>query len=133
MQAHLAEALSHFIRDPVVRATPLMRLSVQGQVLRPGFYTMPAEMLVGEALMVAGGPTTSADIEGIHIDRGAQPVLEGDALQEAMRNGLTLDQLNLQAGDQIIVPQHSGGFLSTFGVIAGLAGSLTFLLVTLLR
>jgi polysaccharide biosynthesis/export protein len=126
----LTEALGKFIRMPVVRATPLMRLSVQGAVARPGFYTMPASMLVGEALMVAGGPSPAANIDDIQIDRGPQHLLEGEALQEAMRNGLTLDQLNLQAGDQIVVPAQSTGstFRNVISVV-GAVGSLSALLI----
>lgn len=131
---HLTEALAKFIRMPVVRATPMMRLSVQGAVARPGFYTMPASMLVGEALMVAGGPSPNANIDDLRIDRGTQQVLEGDALQEAMRNGLTLDQLNLQAGDQIVVPTQSNGTgLRNVLAVVGAIGSLTGLLLYFLR
>jgi protein involved in polysaccharide export with SLBB domain len=94
---------------------------------------MPAEMLLGEALMVAGGPTTNSNLDEVRIDRGTVRFLEGEALQEAIRNGLTLDQLNLQAGDQIVVPQRpSGGLLGTLGIIAGIAGSLGFLIFQLI-
>ena len=43
-----------------------------------------------------------------------------------MRAGLTLDQLNLQAGDQIVVPERGGGIMGSVGVIVGLAGTLSF-------
>ncbi len=132
IQGHLAQALGRFIRDPVVRANGHIRISVMGQIARPGFYTMPAEILLGEALMVAGGPTTASDMDGVHIDRGTIRLLEGEPLQEAIRNGLTLDQLNLQAGDQIVVPERqTGGFLGTLGLVAGLVGSLGFLIFQL--
>jgi hypothetical protein len=132
IQAHLTRALSRFINDPVVRANGHIRISVQGQITRPGFYTMPAEMLVGDALMVAGGPTSASNMGGIHIDRGTAILLEGEALQEAIRNGLTLDQLNLQAGDQIVVPERrTGGWLGTVGLVAGVVGSLSFLIFQL--
>jgi polysaccharide export outer membrane protein len=132
---HLTQALSRYIRDPVVRANGLMRLSVQGAVGQPGFYTMPAEMLVGEALMVAGGPSPQADIEAMAIQRGTRALLEGDQLQEAIRQGLTLDQLNLQAGDQIVVPQSvpGGNFLRNVGIVAGIVGSLTTLVILFIR
>ena len=128
---HLARELGRFIRDPVVRANGLMRLSVQGSVAQPGFYTIPAEMLVGEALMVAGGPSPQANIDGMRIERGTRRILEGDDLQEAVRQGLTLDQLNLQAGDQIVVPQDTstGGWLQTAGIVAGIAVSITTLIL----
>ncbi|MDH3205938.1 MAG: polysaccharide biosynthesis/export family protein [Gemmatimonadota bacterium] len=135
VSAHLARELGRFIRDPIVRANGLMRLSVQGSVGSPGFYTMPAEMLVGEALMVAGGPTAQASMDEIHIDRGSQPFMDGELLQEAIRQGLTLDQLNLQAGDQIVVPAETpgGAFLNNLGIVAGIAGSLTAVIILLIR
>jgi polysaccharide export outer membrane protein len=133
VNAHLTEALGRFIRDPVVRANGLMRLAVVGQVGAPGFYTMPAEMLLGEALMVAGGPTQSSNLEQLRIERGTVRLLAGDELQEAMRSGLTLDQLNLQAGDQIVVPERTaGGLLGSIGIVAGLLGSVTFVILRLL-
>jgi len=135
IQTHLTQVLGRIIREPVVRANGHIRVSVEGQVLRPGFYTMPAEMLVGEAIMVAGGPTTASDMDAIHIDRGSVVVLEGPALQEAIRNGLTLDQLNLQAGDQVVVPERTAGgnFLGTLGIVAGIVGSLTTLVILLIN
>ena len=116
VEAHLTRELSRFINDPVVRAQGLMRLSIQGRVGAPGFYVVPADMLVTDALMVAGGPAADADLEALRIERGAEPLLAGNDLQEAMREGRTLDQLNLQAGDQIVLPEESGGFFGgTFG------------------
>ncbi len=129
---HLTQALSRFITNPVVRANGHMRLAVVGMISRPGFYTMPAEMLLGEALMVAGGPTPTSNLEGVRIERGPVVLMEGEPLQEAMRRGLTLDQLNLQAGDQIVVPERrTGGFLGTLGLVTGLVGSLGFLIFQL--
>lgn len=133
--ARLTEALGRYIRDPVVRANALMRLSVMGSVGNPGFHWMPAEMLLGEALMAAGGPGATADMEDVRIERGTQTLIEGQAVEEAIRQGLTLDQLNLQAGDQIVVPQQTAGrgFLGTIGLVAGIVGSLTGLIFIFTR
>lgn len=132
IQAHLTQAFARFIREPVVRANGHIRMSVQGQIARPGFFTMPAEILVSDALMVAGGPTPASNMDAIRIERGPAVLLEGEDLQEAIRNGLTLDQLNLQAGDQIVVPERrTGEFLGTVGLVAGIIGSLSFLVFQL--
>lgn len=131
---HLTEALGRYIRNPVVRATGHMRVSVLGAVVRPGFYTMPAETLIGEALMVAGGPLPIANIGSTRVERGTEVVLGGEALQDAIRAGMTLDQLNLVAGDQILVPERAaGGFLGTLGIIAGVVGSVGTVLFLILR
>ena len=129
---HLTQELSRFIRDPVVNARGLMRVSVQGAVNAPGFYVVPAEMLLSETMMVAGGPASNANMGELRIERGSMVVFQGQDLQEAVRQGFTLDQLNLQAGDQVVVPERpAGGTLARVGVIAGVLSTLTILILRL--
>lgn len=132
IEPHLTRELSAFIRDPVVRARGLMRLSIQGRVGAPGFYVVPAEMLVTEALMVAGGPAGDSDLEKVRIERGTTTLMEGQELQNAMRDGWTLDQLNLQAGDQVVLPERSGSAWGTIGraMLGIIPGVLIAVLVT---
>jgi hypothetical protein len=85
-------------------------------------------MLLSEALMVAGGPGTS-NLDGLRIERGTERLMEGDDLRDAVREGRTLDQLNLQAGDQIYLPPTAGGIWGRLPMIAGIVGSLSFLLL----
>ena len=106
---HLTTELGKVIRDPVVRAQGLMRLSVQGAVMNPGFYVVPTNMLLSEAIMVAGGPAPRADLEELRVERGSTPLITGDETREALVEGRTLDQLSLQAGDQVVLPDGSGG------------------------
>jgi polysaccharide export outer membrane protein len=105
--AHLTKALGRMIRDPVVHAQALMRISVQGAVARPGFYVVPTDILVSDVLMTAGGPSQTADLSKLKIERGTEQIYGGKELQTDMRAGRTLDQLSLQAGDQIVLPQKS--------------------------
>ncbi len=131
VQQHLTQALSAFLREPVVRAEGLMRVSVQGAVAQPGFYVVPADILLSETLMVAGGPAPTANLDAFRIDRGTEVLMEGDDLQEALRQGLSLDQLNLQAGDQLFVPQQGQGGLQTIGLVLGIVTSITLAIVQL--
>jgi len=114
IQAHLTRELGKIIRDPVVRAQGLMRLSIQGSVARPGFYVVPADMLVSDALMIAGGPGANANLDDLRIERGTTRLVQGQGMQDALLQGRTLDQLNLQAGDQIFLPQKAAGPLGAF-------------------
>ena len=41
LQASMTREIGRFLRDPVVRATPLIRLSIAGEVARPGFFLLP--------------------------------------------------------------------------------------------
>jgi len=115
LEPHLKDAISKYVRDAMVHARSLIRIAVLGEVVRPGFYTLPSEILVTDALMVAGGPTHDAKVRGVKIMRGDDEVWGGAALQDAMTAGKTLDQMSLVAGDRIEVPARSSGIFSSTG------------------
>lgn len=131
VEERITESLRAYLRNPLVEAQALMRVSIQGAVAAPGFYTMPASTLVGEALMVAGGTGPTSDLSKIKIERGPVVLIEREDLNEAIRVGYSLDQLNMQAGDQITVPLETGSFFTRLGVITGVVGSLGFLILQL--
>ncbi len=124
LQPYLTEYLGRYLRDPEVRARALLRVAVVGSVSEPGFYLLPSEALITDALMLAGGPTGDAKITSIRIERGDDRIWGGDPLQEAISEGRTLDQLNLQAGDRILVPRSGGGVWGTVRNVSLLAGLL---------
>lgn len=134
LEEYLRAHLQGFVREPRVRARSLIRISILGEVSSPGFYMVPAETVVTDALMVAGGPTALANLQEMRIERGAQRIWEGQALEEAAVQGRTLDQLNIQAGDRIVVPlerQRDGW--ERFSTIAMTAGSLASVVFILTR
>jgi polysaccharide export outer membrane protein len=113
LESHLTTVLARFLRDPVVHARSLMPLSILGEVVRPGFYTVPTEIPLTAALMQAEGPTRDAKLTEIRIERDGRHIWEGPALQQAITEGRTLDQLNLRAGDQVVVPRAGHTNLET--------------------
>jgi hypothetical protein len=109
--ARLSEHLGRYLVNPVVRVQTLMRVSVAGQVGKPGYYSVPPESLVSDVLMVAGGPTAGADMRKVFVERQGTKVVEGTKLQQAMAEGQTLDQMNFYPGDQIYVPERRESLL----------------------
>jgi protein involved in polysaccharide export with SLBB domain len=103
LQGHVYAAVSKFLRDPVVRTGSLVRLAVLGGVAHPGFYALPADMLLSDAVMHAGGLGNTAEIRHTIVTRAGVTVLGDKAVTDAIRDGDTLDQLSLRAGDQIEV------------------------------
>jgi hypothetical protein len=101
---HLTTELGRWVRDPILTAQSLIRISVQGAVGRPGFYVFPSEMLLSDVLMGAGGPGSSSDLEDIRVRRGTLDLMDGTEVRTALDDGRSLDQLGLQAGDEITVP-----------------------------
>jgi polysaccharide export outer membrane protein len=104
LEAHLAREIGRFIREPVLYARPLIRVSVQGDVARPGFYSLPVDAVLSDALMAAGGPTQQAQLAKLRIERNGTPIWSGPLLRQAVAEGRTLDDMDLRAGDQFAVP-----------------------------
>src|SRR5207302_1950177 len=69
VETYLTQQLKRYMKDPVVHAKVLVRLSILGEVEHPGFYPVRADAPVSDALMAAGGPTKDAKFTGTHIDR----------------------------------------------------------------
>jgi hypothetical protein len=109
LQPYLMRRLAQNLRDPEVRARAFVRLSIQGSVARPGYYGIPAEALLSDALMAAGGTTQDADMRKLRVERAGEPIWQGKALQRAIAEGRTLDDAGLVAGDQYVVPRRGGG------------------------
>lgn len=127
---YLSKQLARYIRDPEVRVRTMIRLSIFGSVGKPGFYQVPADVRADDAIMAAGGPAADADPKKVFVRRGTTELWPQEALVEAMRQGLTLDQLNLRAGDELVLdPRKRPGGMSFFavaGAIGGLASSVYF-------
>jgi polysaccharide export outer membrane protein len=107
LQEGLTTRLAKYIRNPEVYAKSQIRLGIFGEITNPGYHTIPAEMVITEVLMTAGGPTRTAKQKDMKIRRGDQVIWEGDALQRALIEGRTVDQMNLRAGDEIDMPGDS--------------------------
>ena len=119
LEDHLTTYISRFVRNPVVKASPLVRLSVQGQVTRAGFYGVPARALLSDALMAAGGTTHDADLKKLKIERGGSTIWKDSAVRQALASNLSLDQLGLRNGDEITIgKRRAGGTIEGLRVVA---------------
>jgi protein involved in polysaccharide export with SLBB domain len=107
LDAHLAQRLARFLREPVVTTSVLLPLTFEGKVGRVGYFAIPSELPLTRALMVVGGPTGDAKLSGIRIERGQDQIWGDAALQQAMVAGLTLEEMDLRRGDRIVVPQDT--------------------------
>lgn len=106
LQPYLQRQIARYVINPTVEARSLMRVSVLGAVEKPGFYAVPPDMLVGDALMVAGGLAKEADVRKTIVRRGSTEVWTRNRLHSAILSGLTVEQLRLQPGDEIVVGER---------------------------
>lgn len=110
LQDHMTAAIGRFLRNPVVRARSLIRVEIGGAVGRPGFYMLPSDMIISDAVMVAGGPSGNARLERMRVERAGDVIWPGERLREAVIEGRTLDQLSIRAGDSLIIPVQTSRF-----------------------
>ena len=101
----LTDQLKKLLKDPTIKVQTMIRLSVLGQVGKPGFYQISADQLVGDAIMLAGGPGGNSDIQKTVVRRGGLEIVPKESFADGLTRGLTLDQLNLRAGDEIVLGQ----------------------------
>lgn len=95
-----------FFREPEVRVQPLLRLGVKGAVGKPGFYSVPPDVpLVDLVNSQAGGAGGNANVSRIEVQRGGRGVIDSKTYARAARDGLTPDELAVQSGDEVMVPE----------------------------
>lgn len=128
---HLTRQLGRFINEPVVRARALIRVTIVGEVRAPGFYTLPVETLLDQALMAAGGPTGLSRLDRIRIERGGETIWDGEAVELAIAEGRTLNVLGIRAGDRIVVPRGSQRNWESTARTVGLLLSLPFTIISI--
>ncbi len=121
----LAVAIGQYIRNPTISATASIRLQLSGAINRNGFYVAPATQLLSSLLMESGGgPARNANYPKSEIRRGPdQIVLAGAEFEAALKDGRSLDALNIQAGDEVRIAEKpsSGVFFKVVGVVSAVA------------
>jgi protein involved in polysaccharide export with SLBB domain len=121
--ARVSSHVAKYLRDSSARVTPLVRLAVLGQVRSPGFYYTSADVLLSDVVMRAGGPTGDADLGKMTIRRGGETIWAPSDTRTAITEGLSLDRLNLRAGDEVYVAEQSHfNWMQALQIGLGLAG-----------
>ena len=109
LQEYLTQQYARMIKEPKIKAVVLVRLGVYGPVGNPGFYSVPADLLLSDVIMEAGGPATTADMNKTVVRRGRREVVSRKTVQRALVVGSTIDALGIQTGDAIYVGSTTGG------------------------
>lgn len=89
-----------------------VRITVIGEVVRPGYYTLGPGSDLTAVLNAAGGSTEQADLREIVVRR---PLVDGSAIEETvdvytpLQNGERLPRIRLQGGDTVIISRLEVG------------------------
>ncbi len=133
LEQHLVEEIGTYIRDPSLEAQQLIRLSIQGEVNQPGFYVYPPELALADALMLAGGPETQADLNRISISRSGHRILGGESLLSAVGQGESIAQLDLRSGDLVQIQERPTQGLLRFIIFTTIGAVVVAGVTTLIR
>jgi len=105
VEPYLKTQLARYLKAPVIRARVLVRVGILGELTKPGFYNLPTDALVSDALTAAGGPTANSQMTKAKVMRAGATVMKSDSLNRALAAGLTLGQVGFQSGDDLMVPR----------------------------
>lgn len=133
LQSYLSKEIARYVREPVVQTSSLIRLAVLGEVTRPGFYAVGSDVLVTDVIMLAGGPNAEADLRKVSVRRGAREVWTAARIHAAMTQGTTLDQLNLRAGDELVIGERKRRGMSSVLQVVSAVSAVAIGIVTLSR
>jgi polysaccharide biosynthesis/export protein len=117
LRAELRRLYGQAMRNPVVTVMPMFRVTVTGEVMRPGIQVITPTYSLFEVIGQAGGFRPQADAEKVRIVRAGQ-VIHYDALR-ALETGEGMDAIQLRSGDHVVVPARRTSILS-FGSIMSL-------------
>jgi protein involved in polysaccharide export with SLBB domain len=117
----LESHLSKYLRNPALRATPLLPIAVLGSVRSPGYYYTSADVVLRDLLMRAGGPANDADLDKMTIRRSGDVIWKASDVRAALSDGMSLDRLHLHAGDEVLVPRRRG--ISLTAVVTALSAT----------
>jgi polysaccharide export outer membrane protein len=105
LRERLNTDLSQLFQRPFISVTPLFRVAVLGEVLKPGLYPVDPTLTVFDLLALAGGPTRQANSNRMQLIRGGENIRVSVDPAAVARS--TLRELGVRSGDQIVVPRSA--------------------------
>lgn len=135
LERYVTTELQKYLREPNIRVTTSMRIQLSGAVARVGFFNVPAGMPLTDVLMspsAGGGVSGNSRFEKSTILRGDKVIVDAKAFKAALGSAKTLDELNVQAGDEIRIGTKSGSVLTKVLAVTSAVGGLIWLGVQIL-
>ncbi len=97
----LTRELEQLFQRPFIVITPLFRVAVLGEVMRPSLYSVDPTMTIYDIVALAGGTTPNANQRKIQLIRNGREVQL--ALDAASIGRATLRELGVRSGDHVVV------------------------------
>jgi polysaccharide export outer membrane protein len=112
--AKITSELDKFVINPEVSISLLVqrpvRVTIAGEVTRPGYYPVGGNYQISDALTAAGGTTFTADLRNLEVRRtlaDGSVVSQGVDILTPLQVGGSPPDLRLEDGDVVIVPYQT--------------------------
>lgn len=122
VQDLLQQKFSKFVRNPkvtvVLAGLRPANVTIAGEVLRPGYYSLGPGSPLTSALQAAGGTTNLADLRNVVVRRRSP--LDNSIIQQQvdlftpLQNASELPDLRLRDGDSVVVLKLETGTLTDY-------------------
>ena len=129
MSAHVGK----YLRNVDVRTNVLTRISILGAVQRPGFYYAAPDRSLSDLVMLAGGPAPTANLAQLEVSRGRAKVIKAKNSKQLLKEGRTLEQMDVQSGDEVRIPEKRRVNWQLVIQVLFILSSLAFAFVNFLR
>lgn len=122
VEDRLRTFLTRYTTNPQFVISPLVKILVSGEVRTPNVFSVPPETTVAQAIVLAGGPTTVAQLGHVRVLRDRQEISV-----DLRRADSQAASLQIRSGDQILIPtkrnilrDYVGPVFSTVGAVAAI-------------
>lgn len=122
-----------YIKEPKVRVNFTTRVMVTGGVVRPGTYNISPDRQLTELVTTAGGGTPIAKLDQLEVKRGGRVILSNNDSKRALVEGKTIEEVGIQPGDEVVIPQKRTFNWQVIVQFALLISSLTFAAIQFLQ
>lgn len=129
LQAAVEGAVARLYRNATVRTEPLIRVAVLEGVEQPGYYDVSSNLVLSDLVMRAGGPSAKAALDKITVKRRGAELYSAARARAALQQQLTLDQLDIQTGDVMVVPFKRSTGLLQLAQVAGSIATITLAII----
>ena len=122
-----------YLQRPIVRTQPQLRILVTGAVGRPNFVIVRGDAALSDVVTAAGGLTSASRLARSKLKRGSDVLFDRDSLSTVFRSGMTLDQADIRAGDELVVDEKKPSNLSQILFATSATLGVVISIISLLR
>ncbi|MDZ7369667.1 MAG: SLBB domain-containing protein [candidate division KSB1 bacterium] len=123
------EKLQPYGRDIMIVIIPTIRLIIRGEVGSPGMYRISPNTSFWDFLSQAGGVTNSFALENMYVIRNGEILYAN--FMDALYKGVSVQELGLESGDEIIAPRINRLSFYTIIRYANFISSMIILYITI--